>query len=113
MIVTGWEEKATSAFHEQDSWKSGAYAHPTRVYGKYHSWILTCAEQGITWANSAVPYLYGIQSAGTAILLQCNHPYRPLTVNVVIASLVMHSPFEAGQNIRKFTVDFREYITST
>ncbi|MGB8781243.1 MAG: hypothetical protein WCD81_11435 [Candidatus Bathyarchaeia archaeon] len=115
LIVIDWQEIATSAFTETDSWKVSAgigyYVHPTRVYGKYHQYALTCIEQGVTWANSAVPYLFGIQSAGTAILLQCNHPFRPLNVSVVVAKCTMNPPFEAGQNIRKFIVDFREYIT--
>jgi hypothetical protein len=115
LIVTDWQETATSAFSEHDSWKvsggTGYYVHPTRVYGKYHQYQLTCAEQDVAWANSAVPYLFGIQSAGTAILLQCNNPYRPISVNVVVAKCVLQSPFEAGKNIRRFIVDFREYIT--
>jgi hypothetical protein len=111
LTVIGWEETATSAFTETDSWKNGAYIHPTRVYGKYHQYQMSCIEQNITWASSALPYIYGIQSAGTSILLQCNNPYRPLSVNVVVAKCVMSSPFEAGQNIRRFTVDFREYVT--
>jgi hypothetical protein len=115
LTVIGWEETATSAFFETDSWAvsggTGYYKHPTRVYGKYHQYQLTCVEQNVVWASSAVPYIYGIQSSGTAILLQCNNPNRPLSVNVVIAKCIMNSPFEAGQNIRRFTVDFREYVT--
>lgn len=102
-------------FVESDSWSVqggvGTYKHPTRVYGKHHQYQLECVEQNVVWANSALLYLYGIQSAGSSILLQCNHPFRPLNVNVVVAKLVMQSPFEAGENIRRFTVDFREYIT--
>lgn len=109
--VVDWIETATSAFVEHDTWKNGAYSHPTRVYGKYHQYQLTCVEQNVTWGNSAVPYLFGIQSSGSAILLSCNHPARPLSVMVVVAKCVMNPPFEAGQNIRKFVVDFREYIT--
>jgi hypothetical protein len=115
LIVTDWQETAISAFIESDSWKvsggTGYYVHPTKVYGKYHQYLLTCVEQNVAWANSAVPYLFGIQSAGTAILLQCSSPYRPLSVNVLVAKTILHLPFEAGQNIRKFTVDFREYQT--
>ena len=113
--VTDWQEVATSAFSETDSWKvSGGtayYVHPTRVYGKYHQYQFTCIEQNVAWANSAVPYLYGIQSAGSSILLQTTNPLRPLSVNVVVAKCSMSQPFIANQNIRKFIVDFREYIT--
>jgi len=110
--VIDWQETSQSAFVEHDTWKNGAYAHLARVYGKYHKYQFTCAEQDVDWANSAVPYLYGIQSAGSAILLQCNHPYRPLSASVVVAQCVLAPPFEAGKNIRRFTVDFRESDSS-
>jgi len=115
LTVTDWQETATSAFIESDSWYvsggTGYYKHPTRVYGKYHQYQLTCIEQNVTWASSAVPYIYSIQSAGTAILLWSNDPRRPLSVNVVVAKCQLLKAFEGAQNIRTFLVDFREYIT--
>jgi hypothetical protein len=113
LTVTGWSETGTSAFFETDGWKNGAYAHPTRIYGKFHQYQFECVEQNVSWANSAVPILYGLQSSGSAALLQANHPFRPLSLNVIIAKCIMNSAMEAGQNIRRFTVDVREYVTPT
>jgi hypothetical protein len=113
LMVTDWEETADSAFHESDTWKNGAYTHPVRVYGKVHKWVLTCIEQNVAWANSAANYFYGLQSAGTAIQLSSNDPRRPINppVNVVIYQVVLKLVLEGTQNIRRFTVDFREYQT--
>lgn len=112
LVVTDWEETADSAFHEADTWKNGAYTHPVRVYGKVHKWVFQCIEQGVAWTSSAVPYLYGVQSAGTSIQLSSNDVRRPISpaVNVVVAQVVLKLALEGTQNIRRFTVDFREYV---
>jgi hypothetical protein len=111
LMVTDWEETATSAFHESDTWAKN-YKHQVRVYGKIHKWVLTCVEQNVLWANSAANYLYGIQSAGTSILLSSNDPRRPLSaVSVVVAQVALKIALEGISNIRRFTVDFREYLT--
>jgi hypothetical protein len=111
LIVTDWEETADSAFHEADTWQNQNYAHQVRVYGKIHKWVLTCIEQNVSWPNSAVSYLYGLQSAGTAITLSSNDPRRPISppVNVVVAQVVLKVTLEGVTNIRRFTVDFRQY----
>ena len=111
IVVTDWQETADSAFHEADTWVNGAYTHPVRVYGQVHKWVMECVEQNVAWANSAANYFFGIQSAGTSILLSSNDPRRPISppVAVVIFQVVLKIALEGTTNIRRFTVDFRQY----
>jgi hypothetical protein len=115
--VSDWEETADSAFYESDTWtQQQGYKHSVRVYGKVHKWALTCIEQGLTWAQSAVNYLYGLQSAGTAVLLGSTDPRRPISPpqSVVVAQVILKlSQADAAQNIRRFVVDFRQQLSGT
>jgi hypothetical protein len=117
LTVSDWEETADSAFYESDTWtQQQGYKHAVRVYGKVHKWALTCIEQNIAWAQSAVNYLYGLQSAGTAILLGSTDPRRPISPpqSVVVAQVILKlSQADAVQNIRRFTVDFRQQLSGT
>ncbi|MGD0029395.1 MAG: hypothetical protein ABSC91_10705 [Candidatus Bathyarchaeia archaeon] len=110
--VADWEETADSAFHEADTWEQQQYKHKVRVYGKVHKWVLTCFEKDVSWANSAVSYFYGLQSAGTTIALGSDDPRRPISppVSVKVAQVMLKLALEGTQNIRRFTVDFRESL---
>jgi hypothetical protein len=113
--VTDWEETADSAFHEADTWEAQQYKHKVRVYGKVHKWVLTCFEKDVTWANSTVNYFYGVQNAGTAITLGSDDPRRPISppTSVIVAQVILRLALEGTQNVRRFTVDFRQQVSDT
>ena len=96
---------------EWDGWENGAYVRKTKVYGIVRTLELSCVEDNVAWASSAMPGFIILAKAGTEVAFSSDHPaYVESGVNVKILSVFFNVNSDGAPTVRRFTVKIRTSI---
>jgi len=80
------------------------------VYGLKRAWRLSCVEKDIAWTNSAALYLRNKAASGEAVTFTVDEGdrYQLPATKVYVTHVEIVMELVGGQNIRHFTVTFKE-----
>jgi len=106
--VIGLRESLGVIGLQYDLWQNQVCRRQVVVYGGTRDWSVDCVEKDIAWADSAVNYLMGVASAGTAISFSSDDPRRPISCNVNILSVLLTLELTGTVNLRHFSLALHE-----
>ncbi len=96
---------------EWDGWENGGYVRKTKVYGILRTLDLSCVEDNVAWADSAMPDFVSLAKAGTEVSFSSDHPaYVESGVNVKILGVFFNVNSDGAPTVRRFTVKIQTSI---
>ena len=109
LTVLEWSDNFIGISTKWMSWSSGGAKPKVAAYGYDNTITLHCVENGVTWANSVVPYFRDKMASGAIIVLVSDETVRVFSSANVCVIGVSEDILDIGtNNIRHYALVLQE-----